>query len=421
MGTIGLHARRVARRILRAGIRTAIGAGVALVLALTLLPGAHAQAPEQAPDDAPQVGDARSILDDPFVREEGKRGLDSLYNMAFDEAEAIFSSIEARYPDHPVGPFLNGLNVWWTILLDLENTEHDDAFYRYMEATVDRADALLNSNDEHFDATFFKGIALALQARLKSNRGQWISSVRHGRRSIGYVRSASDQAPHIDDFAFGRGMYDYYAAIIPEQYRIARAVMWMLPSGDREGGLDMIHQAAEEGWYIQSEARYFLAQIYTLYENDYREALKHMQWLRRAHPKNAYFHVYEGRLHARQWQREQVREVFSEVVDRFESGWSGYTLPLAQEAYFYLARERVQRRDYERALQYLAQIERLNARDHVEHRRFVALGRLYQGMVYDATGRREMALNRYRIVMSMDDHSNSHRRAERYMEQPYGS
>lgn len=375
----------------------------------------------QDSDEAPAVGQENSVLDDPFVREEGKRGLDLLYNMEFDAAEAIFSEIGSRYPDHPVGPFLNGLNVWWTILLDLDNTEHDEAFYRYMEETVDRSDDLLNRNEAEFDATFFKGIALALQARLKSNRGEWLGSVRYGRRSISYVREAAEDAPHIDDFAFGRGMYDYYAAIIPEEYRVARAVMWLLPSGDREGGLERIHQAAEEGWYIQSEARYFLAQINTLYERNIPEAMEHIKWLRDAHPNNAYFHVFEGRLYARQGRLSNVREVFQEVAERHEAGWSGYTDNLAQIAHFHLARERVRRDDYDQALIHLATIEQLAAGMEDRDRQYVALGRLYQGMVYDAKGHRDMARNRYEIVLSMDEYGSSHTRAKRYLDEPYGS
>jgi len=394
---------------------------IALLGSVLLVGAIMSSVQAQDPQDAPAVNQEHSILDDPFVREQGKRGLDSLYNMAFDDAEAAFEQIEARYPDHPVGPFLNGLNVWWRILPDLENTAHDDDFYRYMQATVDRADALLDDTPDHFDATFFKGIALALQARLKSNRGEWISSVRHGRRSIRYVRTAQEKAPHIDDFAFGRGMYDYYAAIIPEEYSAARMVMWMLPDGDREGGLQMIHQAAEEGWYIQSEARYFLTQIYTLYEDDYAEARRHIDWLREAHPHNSYFHAYAGRLHSRQGHLRKARAVFEEVVERHEEGWTGYNIPIAQEAYFHLARERFVRRDYETALQHLARIESLHASDEVEDRQYVALGRLYQGMIYDATDRRDLAVNRYRIVLSMEEHGTTHERAERYLDEPYGS
>lgn len=390
---------------------------VVLVTALLLSLPAAAQSPPS--DTAPGTG--RSILDDPFVREQGKRGLDSLYNMAFDDAAVIFDRIQARYPRHPVGPFLNGLNVWWRILPDLENTTHDAAFYQHMQTTVERADALLERRGDHFDARFFKGIALALQARLKSNRGEWISALRYGRRAIGYVRAAGEQAPHIDDFAFGSGMYDYYAAIIPEEYNAARMVMWMLPDGDRTGGLQMIHRAAEQGWYIQSEARYFLAQIYALYEDDYVEAQQHMDWLREAHPHNAYFHAYAARLHSRRGHLRQARRVYAEIAARHEADWTGYNIPIAQEAYFQLARERLIRRDYDAALQHLAQIEMLHARDSVEDRQYVVLGRLYQGMVYDATDRREQAVNRYRIVLSMTEHSNSHERAERYLDAPYGS
>jgi len=361
-----------------------------------------------------------SLLDDPFVREHGTRGLDLLYNMEFEAARSAFDKIDARYPDHPVGPFLNGLNTWWSILIDLTDTSHDEAFYRAMNETIDRCDAILDEDPDHFDATFFKGAALGFRGRLRSNRGDWFKATLDGKRAIGYVREVAQQDPDNDDYVFGKGMYDYYAAIIPEEYPVSKAIMWMMPDGDKQRGIDLIKQSATEGDYIRTEATYFLAQIYYLYENDYRTAVEYTTKLREMHDKNPYFHNLHGRVLARWGRWGEAREVFQEVVDRHAAGWTGYNAHTAEVAQFYLTRERMLRREFEEALQHLAELEKLTSREGVEDTRFRVLGYLYQGMAYDGLGRREMAVNRYNMVFRFDDYANAHDRAERYLDDPYG-
>jgi tetratricopeptide (TPR) repeat protein len=214
-------------------------------------------------------------------------------------------------------------------------------------------------------------------------------------------------------------MYDYYAAIIPEEYPVSKTVMWMMPDGDKERGLSLIRRAATKGWYIQTEATYFLTQIHMLYERHYVKARQYVSWLREQHPNNSYFHVLEGRIYGKWGRWDQVQRVFSEVIDRHEAGKVGYNEHMAQVARLYLARASLRKERYDRALVHLADLERLTKDDPhaIEYR---VTGYLYQGMVYDATGRRDMAVNRYHTVLSMEDHWDSHERARRYLSDPYG-
>jgi tetratricopeptide (TPR) repeat protein len=360
-----------------------------------------------------------SLLDDPFVREKGKKGLDLLYNMQFEEARAVFNQIDERYPDHPVGPFLKGLNVWWKILLDLPDTSHDETFYRQMNEVIARCDEILDEHPDHFDATFFKGAALGFRGRLRSNRHSWIKAAYDGKRAIGYVRDVAQRAPENNDYVFGKGMYDYYAAIIPEEYPVSKTVMWMMPSGDKDRGLSLIQRAAEKGWYIRTEATYFLTQIYYLYESDFTRAREYVTDLRRRHPKNSYFHILEGRVYARWGHWDRVGKIFREVVDRCERGLTGYNDHMAQVARFYLARASLFGDSYDQALTHLAHLEALT-KDDPHATEYRVSGYLYQGMVYDAMGRRDMAVNRYKTVLSMEDHWNAHDRARTYLTDPYG-
>ena len=126
---------------------------------------AHASAfPQSTTDDTTAV--QQSVLDAPLVRKQGAEGLALLYNMEFEKARSIFDEIDQRYPNHPVGPFLNGLNIWWRILIDLSDTSHDDAFFQAMNETIDRCEEILDGDPGNFDATFFKGAALGFRARL---------------------------------------------------------------------------------------------------------------------------------------------------------------------------------------------------------------------------------------------------------------
>lgn len=367
---------------------------------------------------APPEAADESVLDDTLVRFQAKRGLNLLYDMRFDEARGLFDQIAERHPEHPIGPFLQALTTWWTILLDLHDTSHDEAFFEAMDEVIDRSDALLDENSEHFDAKFFKGAALGFRGRLRSNRGNWWGAARDGRRAMSYVLSvaAEDSANH--DFIFGKGLYDYFADVIPERYPYVRPAMVFFPDGDREEGLEALERTAEEGYYVQTEANYYLLQIYYLFERDYTKSLEYVRTLREMHPQNSFFHAYEGRVHARWGAWQRGAEVFAEVLERYDEGRPGYNDASAEQALYYIARAHTARREFDEALDHLVQLEALSSgRDEDSY--FRVMGRLQQGMVYDAMGERDVAEERYHEVLSMEDHAGAHDRAERYLSNPY--
>ncbi|HEV7518594.1 MAG TPA: hypothetical protein VGR07_20050, partial [Thermoanaerobaculia bacterium] len=84
-----------------------------------------------------------SILDDESFRADALSGLDRLYAMDFPAAASAFAEIGERYPDHPVGPFLQALVPWWQILLDPENPAHDAELLAAMDQVIDRSDRRL--------------------------------------------------------------------------------------------------------------------------------------------------------------------------------------------------------------------------------------------------------------------------------------
>ncbi len=362
---------------------------------------------------------AESIFDDPVVQTEISEGLDDLYNMEFEAAARRFERIAQRYPEHPAGPFLEALNLWWKILPDLSNESRDDAFFAAMDEVIERSDRLLKQDDEAFDAMFFKGAALGFRGRLRSNRGQWFKAARDGLRAMDYVLDVAKREPDMADYAFGKGMYDYYAAAIPEKYPFLRPFAIFFPDGDRERGVEALRRVMRDGRFVRTEAAYFLFQIHYLFENDFDQSVEYALWLRERYPDNSFFHVIEGRAYVR-WGRWELSDpVFEEVYARYRAGRAGYNASLAAQALFFLARSRMAHGEYEAALPRLKVLQEAAIRDAADYR-FVTMGRLYAGMAHDALGRRNEAVAAYREALAAKDWSNAHKRARQYLETPYG-
>ncbi|MFT5377139.1 MAG: hypothetical protein ACI906_003977, partial [Candidatus Latescibacterota bacterium] len=62
-----------------------------------------------------------------------QRGIDLIYNLHFDEADAHFAAITKADPENPLGYFFSAMVAWWRVLIDLEDRTHDEAFYKKLE------------------------------------------------------------------------------------------------------------------------------------------------------------------------------------------------------------------------------------------------------------------------------------------------
>ncbi len=366
-----------------------------------------------------QAQPAESIFDDPVVQAEVSEGLDRLYNMEFEAAARRFEHIARRYPEHPAGPFLEALNIWWKILPDLADDVHDAAFYAAMQEVIERSDRLLKQRPDAFDAMFFKGAALGFRGRLRSNRGEWFKAARDGLRAMDYVLDVVKREPDVADYAFGKGMYDYYAVAIPDKYPFLKPLMLFFPDGDRERGIEALQRTVRDGRLVRTEAAYFLLQIYYLFENDFDHSVQYATWLRERYPGNSFFHTIEGRVYARWGRWDQAYPIFEEVYARHKAGQTGYNASLAGQALFFMARSRMAYGEYEAALPHLDALQEPTIRGAVDYR-FVTMGRLYAGMAHDALGRRSRAVAAYREALTTKDWSNAHERARQYLEMPYG-
>jgi len=369
-----------------------------------------------------QVSAHAQWLPDWRAEEYVQTGIGQVYNFELDSARATFQNIVDLYPEHPGGHFFLAMVDWMSILVNMEDTSLDDRFFDQLEKVIDLSDDILKERSHDISALFFKGGAIGFRGRLRAHRGAWVRAANDGRRALPIVRRAQQLVPDNADIYLGMGIYNYYAAVIPEKFPWVKPFLIFFPKGDKEEGLDQLRKASEGARYAGIEASYFLMQILYFNERNYREGYELAYMLHNRFPNNPLFLRYYGRFNVALGRWEEAYNTFLPILDRYEQGQKGYSLAAVREAEYYVAQYLFINKEFEEALNHYAMV--LDYSEQIDsdiQSGFVILATLRKGMIYDALGEREKALEYYRRVHSMDDYQGSRNLAQRYTETPYTS
>jgi tetratricopeptide (TPR) repeat protein len=269
-------------------------------------------------------------------------------------------------------------------------------------------------------ALFFKGGSVGFRGRLRANRGKWLGAANDGISALPLVRKAYEFEPNNYDVLLGIGIYNYYAAVIPEKYPIVKPAMIFFPSGDRIKGLEQLRLASLYAKYAKIEATYFLMQNYFMYEKNYTGALEIARTLHGKYPNNSVFQRYFGRCLVSTGYVGEANDIFHEIIKRYSKKQLGYDLYDAREAYYYIGRFEFMAGRFDAALPFLYKCDEISRKlDKDETSGFMSMANLLIGMIYDSQGKRPYALQQYNKVLVMKDYENSHREANKYISQPY--
>ena len=118
------------------------------------------------------------------------------------------------------------------------------------------------------DALFFKGGSIGFRGRLRAFRESWLKAADDGREALPIVEEAASLDPNNMDVQLGFGIYNYYAAVIPNENPLIKPLMIFFPDGDKEKGIQQLKNTAFNGKFAKYEARYFLMTLYYRYENN---------------------------------------------------------------------------------------------------------------------------------------------------------
>jgi tetratricopeptide (TPR) repeat protein len=309
---------------------------------------------------------------------------------------------------------------WERIISKFDDESQDKKLYKLLDVVVDVCEKRLDENPEDVAAMFFKGGAVGFRGRLRANRGKWLGAVNDGMVALPLVRKAYELEPNNYDVLLGIGIYNYYAAVIPGKYPIVKPAMIFFPSGDRKKGLEQLRQASLHAKYAQVEATYFLMQNYFTYEKDYTSALELARKLHEKYPNNSMFFRYLGRCLVSTGYLGEANDIFIDIINRYTQQQLGYDMYDAREAYYYIGKFEFLARRYDTALKNLYACDEISRiLDKEESSGFMSLANLIVGMIYDAQGKRQYAIEQYNKVLAMKEFENSYQDAQKFLQQPY--
>jgi tetratricopeptide (TPR) repeat protein len=308
---------------------------------------------------------------------------------------------------------------WWRIVTDLDNTSHDDRFLSELDRVIDLCDARLGKNEHDTAALFFKGGALGFRGRLHGNREDWLQAANDGRSALPIVEQAYGLAPANSDVLLGMGVYNYYAAVIPEQYPFVKPLMIFFPKGDKEKGLRQLAEASMKATYANIEATYFRLQVLENFEKRFDEALPLALNLHARFPNNPIFHKYVGRCYATVGRWDSCASAFSDILGRIREKRPGYDNATEREAQYYLGLREMTDKNYPSALERFLRTDELSRGVDKEPSGFMVMANLKIGVIFDIQNKRDLAVKQYNKVLGMKDYQGAHELAERYLKTPY--
>lgn len=227
-------------------------------------------------------------IDSTFQRE-ARAAVDSLYNMRFDASRKALQDYRDRYPNHPLWIFWEALIQWWHVLPDLASHKGDEKLFNLLGRTDYESTRLLSKQPDHTDGLILKALSNGLMARHYSNREEWVSSLNRARVALSPFQRLLELHPEMSDLMLGTGIKEYYAAYLSEKYSWMKSFSWFLPQGNKQEGLEKIHEAAQKSMLVQPEALYFLGNIYLNHEDNGRKAVQYFQELHDRYPRNPFY------------------------------------------------------------------------------------------------------------------------------------
>ena len=327
--------------------------------------------------------------------EDARTGLEHLYHARTDSAAAAFERIRSRSPRSPAADFFLGGIAWHELTTGPDGFSGEGPaekrFFDRMNAAIALGEKQLERSPSDVSARFFVGGAYGYEARYLALQEKWWDAYRTGRKGLKQLERVAKDAPALDDTYLGLGIYHYYADVIPSVLKVLAGIVGL--GGDRERGLEEIRRALEGGELVRTEAAFFLAEIYTSFEEDQWTALGYSRALRDEYPENELFTWQHARILDELYLTTRAAAEWKSLRDKPRSsrvrGFLDYRL----------ARTRLGSGDFEGAAHDFAD---LLDRGRLGSRRITMWGRLRYGLALDVLGRHEEAMQQYRLAKELD-------------------
>jgi tetratricopeptide (TPR) repeat protein len=267
--------------------------------------------------------DDENLLTNLAIQLNTTSAVNNMYNFNFYEAEKEFKWLKVKYPNHPLGDFLLGLNEWWKIVPDTKQTKYDSQCHNYMDLAIEKAEKIFDKNKKNKEAAFFLSAAYAIKGRLYSEREKWVKAAYDGKQALKYLDYSRGEENINPELLFGDGVYNYYSMWIHENYKSLKPILTFFKKGDKNLGIKQLENVANNAFYSRMEARYFLIQIYAM-ENQPIKSLMMARQMHALYPNNSFFHRYVARNSFQLGRLDEAEVYANELLENLKKNKFGY-------------------------------------------------------------------------------------------------
>ena len=346
------------------------------------------------------------------------RGLAFMYRLEFDDAENEVRQIIKEAPENPAGYFALAALSWWRYSQNfdmqggMKATENE--FFLNSEKVIELSRKMIKEERDLDQAYFFMGSAYGLEGRWYAVQRSWWRAYTHGKKGRKFLKKCVEVNPAVYDAFLGLGIFDYYAATLPGALGLGAR---LFVGGDRARGMEYVKLAKERGRFFRIEARFFLIEIYSMHEKDFKAAYAEAAEMKAIDPTNMMFRIGEIMAHiqASDWQ-EVLRECEAFLGAWHVSPQKGLEQQLAM-IYLSAGDALIALKRYDEAVSWLtAGIETTG----FPGKGWVTYCYLRRAQALDLLDRRQEALKDYKVAAGRPNFWDSRKYAKAGLKKPLG-
>jgi tetratricopeptide (TPR) repeat protein len=337
-----------------------------------------------------------------------RKGMADMYSYNLQPAGERFDQLIRLFPEHPAGYMYRAQIEWWKALRDFTNKNYASSFDIYINAAIQKGEALIEKDPRDFYAFLFLASAYGCRTRFAVTvSGQTLSAIRSGKAGNKYIHAAMELRPDYVDCLLGTGAWDYFTGDLPSI--IKPLVILLGIRGDKTRGKEALLTVSQKGEFAQIEARIVLLGV-AINEKQFQEWLGQLEDLIMQYPTNPVFYNWMGSYFSKEKKWDEGIRQFSELQKKLTArdgkiGTSSETAFL----HFNLGNLELGRKNLDPAIVNLSAAISLRPDDYL----LVAPATLLRGSCYELKHEQERAVADYRAVLRLPSVDKSHREAAR--------
>jgi len=213
-------------------------------------------------------------------------GVDYLFNMEMDKAEAVFRQAVKDYPQDPIGYYYLSQMYLWIFFGTSSNKEYDK-FIQYSDLAIEKANTMHELKGKEEYASLLLGSMYTQRSIAFSKTEHFLDMITASQKSRSYLNDVVEMDKNNYDVYLGYGLFRFALTQVPSSLKWALSAIGY--NGDLKQSIHEVKLSATKGTLTKVEANYYLAQLLCDQMQDYEGAISIYESLIKTYPGNFMF------------------------------------------------------------------------------------------------------------------------------------